>query len=322
VTAHARADIRVASLVSIVIPAYNHAAHLDHAIRSVLAQDYPSVELIVLDDGSTDGTRGVLEKYTGRFHWETHANMGQAATLNKGWARAHGEFLSYLSADDLLLPHAVSTAVEALAREPALVMVYGDFDMIDAEGRTIRTVRAPDWSYYDLVVRTVCAPGPGVFFRRSAHEAAGGWDPAFRQWPDYEYWLRLGLQGPFARIPRVLAAFRVHGASQTFSRLAFDRAEEPVRALFGFYSSRARLPPEIAAAKPRALAGAYLASAQLHFRAARPRVAFSRLAAAARLDWRAALSRRALWMCVHGLLARPAMRLRLAVTARLRRALS
>ena len=74
--------------VSIVIPAYNHARFLGQAIESVLAQTHPQVELIVLDDGSTDGTREVLAKYAGRFHCESQANMGQAATLNKGWAMA------------------------------------------------------------------------------------------------------------------------------------------------------------------------------------------------------------------------------------------
>ncbi|MGH8678564.1 MAG: glycosyltransferase family 2 protein, partial [Burkholderiales bacterium] len=71
-------------LVSLVIPAYNHADYLAQAIESVLGQDYPQIELIVLDDGSTDSTRDVLAKYTGKFHWESHQNMGQANTLNKG----------------------------------------------------------------------------------------------------------------------------------------------------------------------------------------------------------------------------------------------
>ena len=79
--------MHAAPLVSIVIPAYNHAGYLDEAIGSVLNQDYPRVELLVLNDGSTDGTPAVLEKYGRSFYWETQPNMGQAATLNKGWRR-------------------------------------------------------------------------------------------------------------------------------------------------------------------------------------------------------------------------------------------
>ena len=303
-------------LVSIVVPSYNHARHLGAAIDSVLAQDYPRIELIVIDDGSTDNSREVLERYGGRFQWAVQANAGQAATLNRGWSQARGEILSYLSADDRLLPHAVSSAVARLQGEPHAIMAYGDFNLVDEHGRIIRSVQAPDFSYFDLVVRTVCAPGPGVFFRRRGYEATGGWNPAFRQWPDYEFWLRLGLQGAFMRVPHVLAEFRVHDASQTFARPPFDRAEEPVRALSEYYTRGAALPADIQAAKRRALSSAYLASAQLHFRSARPAVALARLASAVRLHWKTALSPRALWLCLHGLLARPAMRLRLKLTGR------
>src|SRR5690349_6912099 len=94
-------------LVSIVIPSYNHARYLAAAIESVLAQDHPRVELIVIDDGSTDGSAAVLEKYRGRFHWEVQRNQGQAATMNRGWRLSRGEILAYLSADDVLLPQAV-----------------------------------------------------------------------------------------------------------------------------------------------------------------------------------------------------------------------
>ena len=110
-------------LVSIVIPAYNHATYLDEAIQSILKQDYPNIELIVLDDGSTDNTRAVLAKYAGMFHWETHKNMGQANTLNKGWQMSKGEVLSYLSADDVLLPHAVSTSMKYLRGDVVLTYV-------------------------------------------------------------------------------------------------------------------------------------------------------------------------------------------------------
>jgi glycosyltransferase involved in cell wall biosynthesis len=77
--------------VSIVVPAYNHARYLPQALDSLLAQDHPDLEVIVLDDGSTDATPEVLERYTGRVRWERQANMGQAATLNRGWRMARGE---------------------------------------------------------------------------------------------------------------------------------------------------------------------------------------------------------------------------------------
>src|ERR687886_65993 len=108
-------------LVSIVVPAYNHADYLAEAIESILAQDYPNIELLVLDDGSIDNTREVLERYAGQFYWETHKNMGEAATLNKGWRMSKGEILGRLSADDLLSQDAVSASVECLRKNPVPV---------------------------------------------------------------------------------------------------------------------------------------------------------------------------------------------------------
>jgi glycosyltransferase involved in cell wall biosynthesis len=303
-------------LVSIVVPSYNHGRYLKAAIQSILEQTYPHVELLVIDDGSTDDSVKILEEFAGRFHWEVQSNAGQAATLNKGWNKARGQILSYLSADDRLLPNAVSTAIAHLRRLHETVMVYCDFNLIDDQAQVIRRVHAPDFDYFQMVVGTVCAPGPGVFFRRSAYEAAGGWDREFKQWPDYEYWLRLGLQGSFSRIPEVLAEFRVHGRSQTFARLPFERAEEPVRVLRRYYESSVRIPPEIAGAKNTALSNAELASAQLHFRAGRVRAALSHIRAAATLDFRNFASARTLYVCLHGLLARPLMALWLKLRVR------
>src|SRR5207247_391526 len=93
-------------LVSIVTPAYNQAEYLAETIESVLAQDYPNLEYIVLDDGSTDHTREVLKKYDGKLRWESHKNMGQARTLNEGWRKANGVYIGYLSSDDILYPGA------------------------------------------------------------------------------------------------------------------------------------------------------------------------------------------------------------------------
>src|SRR5467141_3012420 len=116
-------------LVSIVIPCYNQGRYLQQAIESVLSQEYSRIELIVLDDGSMDDTRAVLARYAGKFHHEAHANMGQARTLNKGWGMSKGEFLSYLAADDFLLPGAVRTSVEKLVASPRIVLTYCDFNV-------------------------------------------------------------------------------------------------------------------------------------------------------------------------------------------------
>ena len=292
-----------APLVSIVIPAYNLAAYLGEAIDSVLAQDYPNVELIVLDDGSTDDTRDVLRRYAGRFRFESHPNIGQAATLNQGWRMAKGSILSYLAADDVLAPNAVSRSVGLLAARPELVMTYCDFALIDPRSRPIRRVRAPDYDYRALAVDLVCAPGPGVLFRRAAFEAAGEWNDALRQIPDFEYWLRLGLRGPFQRIPEVLASYRVHDESQSFARVPAERADEIVSVISGFYGSNA-LPPALVAERPRALSNAHVLSARLHLRAGRLGAGLAHLRDAFRLWPRNLLRPRTLRLLANALLNR------------------
>lgn len=298
---------RVSPAVSIVIPAYNHADFLAQAIDSVLAQDHP-VEVIVLDDGSTDNTREVLARYDGRVHWETQPNMGQAATLNKGWAMARGELLGYLSADDFLYPDAIRKSVAALAAVPDAVVSYCDFDLVDPAGQRTRRVRRQAFSLERMLTTLDCPPGPGALFRRSAFDSAGGWNPALRQIPDFDYWLRLARHGRFIHIPEALAAWRIHPGSQSFATVGAERAEESVRVISDFFA-RPGLDPEIAALRPQSLARAHLYCAQLHARAGRYGAAASHMRTAQRLFPRTVLQPETWRSVANGLLSRPAHRL-------------
>ena len=293
----------VTSLVSIVIPAYNHAGYLDEAIQSVLAQTYPNVELIVLNDGSTDETAEVLRRWGDRFRWETHANMGQSATLNKGWGIAHGEILGYLSADDALTPEAVSTAIAEFLAYPDAIATYCDFNLIDPRSRIIRRVSAGDFSLSEMVATVTCPPGPGSFFKRSCYEKIDPWDISLKQMPDYDFWLRLGMQGEVMHIRKVLANFRVHPTSQTFAPMSATRADEPMRIISRFFENTS-LAESLVALKPTAMANACLVSAQLHIRAARLRQAASRIKTAWLYDPKCLLSSRAARLILNALLNR------------------
>ena len=255
----------VPPLVSIVIPSYNHERYLAEAIDSVLAQDYARIELIVIDDGSTDGSPGILKAYGSRFHWEIQANQGQVATLNRGWLMSRGDILAYLSADDLLLPGAVCGTVRCLEQNPDAVLAYCDFNLIDPNSAVVRRVRTPEFDYREMLTKMICPPGPGAFFRRSAFEKAGAWHTGFRQMLDYEYWLRLGLHGRFVRIPEVLAAYRVHPGSQSFAATTQIRPEEPIKIIEAYFDGPL-VPQHLRNARTQALGTAHLHSAHLHFR--------------------------------------------------------
>lgn len=291
-------SVRTDPLVSVVIPAYNHASYLDEAIQSVLGQDYANVELIVIDDGSTDKTREVLQKYDGWFYWESQDNMGQSATLNKGWGMSRGEILAYLSPDDVLMPRAVGRSVERLLADPEAAGVYCDFDLIYADSTVARRVYAPEFDYREMAVKFVCPPGPGAFFHRGAFEATGGWNGSVRRIPDYDFWLRLGLQGRLVRIPEVLAAFRVHEGSITFGEPTRERSEEYVRVISDYYEQE-QVPPEVLAAKDEALSNAYIFAARAHFRSRRYGKGLARLSKGLSLYPRN-LSLRTLKIIAHG----------------------
>jgi glycosyltransferase involved in cell wall biosynthesis len=300
-------DARAAPLVSIIVPSYNHARYLREAIDSILAQDYPKIELIVIDDGSTDGSPEILRGYGKRFHWELQTNQGQVATLNRGWMMSRGDILGYLSADDLLLERAVSNAVRCLGDNPDSVLAYCDFNLVDPNSAVVRRVRAPEFDYRRMVVDIECPPGPGAFFRRQAFEKAGTWNTQFKQMLDYEYWLRLGLHGRFVRIPEVLAAYRVHPGSQSFAASHQIRPEEPIRIIERYFEN-ANVPNEIRQARDQALGTAHLIAAQLFLKTGKYGQAAGMALRAFRLKPGSLVSPRTLRMLLNALFNRLAHR--------------
>src|SRR5690349_8614766 len=215
--------------VSIVIATYNRRDWLRLAIDSVLAQDYPDLELLVMDDGSADETPELLAAYAERtpperFRFERHQNMGQARTLNRGWEVARGDVLGYLSDDDLLAPGAVSRLVAELD-DPQVVAVYPGYRIIDGEGEVIDSIRPISYSPLEAFRMLDTVVGPGCLARREALESTGGWDAELRFMGDFILWIKLGLVGPIARVPEALASWRRHGEAQSV-RIAADHGRE------------------------------------------------------------------------------------------------
>lgn len=206
-------------LVSIVTPAYNQAAFLTETIETVLSQDYPRIEYLVFDDGSTDNTAEILKGYTGRLIWESHANRGQTPTINKGWERSHGDIITWLNSDDTFLPGAVSKAVDFLQQHPEIDIVYGDTLLTEADGTPLDRVKAPEFSYESLVSK--ChnpIPQPSAFIRRRVMEDVGLLDPHFYYFMDWDFWLRAGIRHSFKYFPELLSTYRLHEESKTVAQ--------------------------------------------------------------------------------------------------------
>ncbi len=223
-------------LVSIITPAYNRAEFLDETIRSVLSQNYEPLDYIVLDDGSTDDTVEVLKKYNGLVRWESHPNMGETKTVNKGFRMAKGEIVGVVNSDDPLLPGAILAIVDVMRKKSDIVVAYPDWDMVDSEGRKIDHIATFDYDYVDMLRWHHCIPGPGAFFRKRVADELKGRDDSFRYVADFDFWLRAGMIGEFVRIPETFATFRWHEGGVSSKDLGVRMAEEHIRLVEKIYS--------------------------------------------------------------------------------------
>jgi glycosyltransferase involved in cell wall biosynthesis len=209
-------------LVSIVTPSYNQARFLETSICSVLDQDYPNFEYIIVDGGSTDGSQEIIQRYSDRLAWwVSQRDQGQTDAINKGFARARGEILAWLNSDDTYQPQAISEAVAFLQTHPSVGMVYGDANLIDETGQVIGRFPARQTDYHRLRRGYVHIPQQASFFRSNLWRQVGPLDPSFYFAMDYDLWVRIARLAPLEYVPRLWANFRLHETGK--SVIADDR---------------------------------------------------------------------------------------------------
>ncbi|MCS6775344.1 MAG: glycosyltransferase [Chloroherpetonaceae bacterium] len=204
--------------VSVIIPCYNQARFLPDAIESALGQTWPAVQVIVVDDGSTDATAEVCRQYADRILTLRQENAGLSAARNAGIAASDGEFLQFLDADDRIRPDKLMEQLQAFEAHPAVGVVYSEGVYIDAEGRVTGPVPVnhPSGRVFHELLTLWGTVAHAPLVRRECLDRVGGFDPGLRSFEDYDLWLRIALHYPFLALDRVHFEYRVWG--NTMSR--------------------------------------------------------------------------------------------------------
>lgn len=246
--------------VTVITPTYNRAHLLGETIESVMAQDYPNIEYLILDDGSSDNTRALVETYQqrfpGRIEYSHHDNRGEAETVNAGWQRASGDFVMVINSDDPQPPALIRRSVETLLEDPSILVTYPDWQVINADGRAVSQSRLKDYPFSHMVAFAHCFVGPGTMINRRALAETL---PRLRngQYPyisDMECWLNIGLIGRFRHIPEPLAVWRDHAQALTHQK--YIRMAEMLVELMDAFFKRTDLPAAIRALEAQAMVSA------------------------------------------------------------------
>jgi glycosyltransferase involved in cell wall biosynthesis len=219
--------------VSIVTISFNQAEFLERAIRSVVDQDYPEIEYIVVDPGSTDGSREIIERYRSRIAQVIYEpDRGAADGLNKGFACATGDIFGFLNSDDVLLPGAVRSAVSFLESNSVSV-VSAHATVIDAEDRKLRTAYSEPFSLKMFAYGACVLIQPSTFFRREVFECAQGFNVENKATWDAELWVDIALSGArFAVTDEVWSGYRLHSRSITSSKKLRQQQQDDHQRMF------------------------------------------------------------------------------------------
>ena len=207
-------------LVSIITPSYNQAKYLEQTITSVLDQTYPSIEYIVVDGKSKDGSVDIIKKYADKLaYWVSEKDKGQADAINKGFSRATGEIIAWLNSDDYYLPETVQAAVKIFEENPDVVLVYGNMLAVDENSVTFNTMKYRQLTLKDLLCFNIIGQ-PAVFMRRSALQQTNGLDATFHFLLDHLLWIQIAKQGKILHVNQTWAAARYHSEAKNVSKAA------------------------------------------------------------------------------------------------------
>jgi glycosyltransferase involved in cell wall biosynthesis len=204
-------------MVSIITPSFNQVEFIERTIESIRIQDYPRIEHIVIDGGSTDGTLEVLKRYEDRLRWISEKDSGQSEAINKGFRLAQGDILAWLNSDDILLPGAISKVVQFLSDHPNAMMVYGEGYMIDGKDnvKSRFPFTEPKFDLWKLIHVGDYILQQSTFFRKSVFDTIPMLDEGLHYGLDWDLFIRIGKRFHVEYIPEYLGCIREHGDAKT-----------------------------------------------------------------------------------------------------------
>lgn len=216
-------------LVSIIIPVYNTENFIKECIESAINQTYPDIEIIVINDGSTDNSLRIINEFDGKIKIISKSNGGTASALNTGIRNMKGEWFKWLSADDVLYPNAIQDLIEETKKIDFAknCILYSNYDIIDSNGKIIKKFIEPNYNSMKIFdVNTILLDhyvgnATTSLIHKSAFDKFGLFDEDLGFAEDYELWLRLCILRKYRLhlIPRVLAKYRIHGGQLTSKKI-------------------------------------------------------------------------------------------------------
>src|SRR5437773_10477182 len=213
-------------LFSVVTPSYNQGRFIRATIESVLSQDYPNVEYIIMDGGSADETASVVKDYASRLTFISEKDRGQTHAINKGFKRAHGQLLAYLNSDDVYLPGMIRMAIQGFQKNPNAGAVYGEGYLIDSEGKiSSRFPYTESFNLWKLVYLSDYILQQTVAFRREALDEVGELDESLHYTMDWDILIRIGMKYPLEYIPEYMACLREYSTTNHFREGLLARAK-------------------------------------------------------------------------------------------------
>jgi glycosyltransferase involved in cell wall biosynthesis len=205
-------------LISVVIPTYNSEEYLEETLLSVINQDYPEKEILIIDGGSKDNTIDIIKKYEKDIaYWKSEKDLGQFDAMNKGILAAKGDVIGILGGDDIYKPNSLKLIAKAFTNFPDEKLIYGELERIDMNSKKINNYGAKQTNFKELATKRCYIPCQSAFFKKDIISDIGLIDLKYKWSSDWEFWIRVCKKYGCKFIPETLACWRINPNNTTFN---------------------------------------------------------------------------------------------------------